>query len=109
MAHHHSSESLAQVVALSWRCALGVYSETKRTLEADYFVLEEEHAVTPSLGGTVKALTSTLVMPKPGSSSANDFIPVLVVAIRGSASRWDHMVNANSQPRDAREFLVSPI
>jgi hypothetical protein len=34
-------------------------------------------------------------------------LPAMVVAIRGSASHVDHMVNANGQGRDARLLFVS--
>ena len=36
----------------------------------------------------------------------NPFLPVVVVAIRGSDSKLDHMVNANSKPKNASSFIV---
>ena len=34
------------------------------------------------------------------------FLPLVVVAIRGSDSKVDHMVNANSKPKNASSFIV---
>ena len=34
------------------------------------------------------------------------FLPLVVVAIRGSDSKVDHMVNANSKPKSASSFIV---
>ena len=36
----------------------------------------------------------------------NPFLPLVVVAIRGSDGKMDHMVNANSKPKNASSFIV---
>jgi hypothetical protein len=44
----------------------------------------------------------------PQAESENAYFPVLVIAIRGSASMVDHMANANERPRAATQFVVLP-
>ena len=41
------------------------------------------------------------------NSIGSDHNSVLVVAIRGSASKVDHMININNRPTDLGEFIVS--
>ena len=41
------------------------------------------------------------------NSTGLDHNTVLVVAIRGSASKVDHMININNRPIEAGEFIVS--
>ncbi|KAK3361003.1 hypothetical protein B0T24DRAFT_507005, partial [Lasiosphaeria ovina] len=54
--------------------------------------LPEELLVAASATGSVKAMTCTIVQPV-DSTTGNE--PVLVIAIRGSAFKIDHVVNAN--------------
>ena len=62
--------------------------------------------ITPSAGGTVKEVTFTSVTPRDPSSTST-FLPVLIVAIRGTKNRVDHVVNISNQPQDATPFIVS--
>lgn len=59
----------------------------------------------PSTLGTIKAMA---VYEARGLKSTNsDCDSVLVVAVRGSASKVDHMVNINTGLVKAGEFIVS--
>jgi hypothetical protein len=68
--------------------------------------LKPGHCVHPSTDGTIKAVSFSHVSPIDPETADKD-LPVLVVAIRGSASAVDHMVNANYQPQDTGDFIVS--
>ncbi len=37
---------------------------------------------------------------------AHEFLPALVIAVRGTANKIDHMVNANMPLRSADKYLV---
>ncbi|KAF3481519.1 uncharacterized protein GIQ15_04278 [Arthroderma uncinatum] len=64
-----------------------------------------DYIVMPSAGGTVKAMTTTIVAPRDGIDLDNKFLPALVVAVRGSESLMDHMVNANTKPKSVADFI----
>lgn len=53
------------------------------------------------MGGATKATTFTLVDKAASQEDSNLFLPVLVIAVRGTASSIDHIVNINSQAKDA--------
>ena len=68
----------------------------------EQYVFKQEAVVAPSVGGSRKATTFTTVTEEPASKldqSRNSFLPLLVVSIRGSKGKVDHMVNANCRPR----------
>jgi hypothetical protein len=69
-----------------------------------YCNFEHDYIVSPSIGGSTKALLSTIVTP--AADTENKLLPALVIAVRGSASKVDHMVNANSRPRNAFDCNV---
>jgi len=67
-----------------------------------------------SATGTVKAVSFwDLEIGSDAEKSANfkktNNFPAIVIAIRGSASLLDHMVNANGERRDAGFFFVSAV
>lgn len=100
---------MAQLVSVAWKCSAAVYSLNNELPETEYCRFHADFADTASLGGTVKAVATTIVRgaPQAGSTeSENAYFPVLVVAIRGSASMVDHMVNANGRPTAASHFVV---
>ena len=49
----------------------------------------------------------TVTEPVPETcEKKNEFLPLLVVAIRGTKAKVDWMVNANGQPRSIVDFVV---
>lgn len=105
-----STQEQARLISIAWKCAHDTYNLPPRSplLLHDFqdCTLTQEQIITPSADGAVKAVTFTSVTPRETSSTSTS-LPVLIVAIRGTASRIDHMVNINNQPRDASSFIVS--
>lgn len=60
----------------------------------------------PSFGGSSKAIGFWIVESE-ATVSENPNFPALVVAVRGTERFVDHIVNANSRPTAAADFLVS--
>lgn len=102
-----SSLTEARLVAIAWECAAGAYDHAKEiTLGSLCFHIDRR--ITPSRSGSRKAAT-IITITEPESEhapNANWFLPLRVVAIRGSHSKMDHVVNANSRPRGAGTFIV---
>ncbi|OJJ96175.1 hypothetical protein ASPACDRAFT_1891107 [Aspergillus aculeatus ATCC 16872] len=100
------SQDQSLLISLAWNCANESYNSASirlpRTIKN--CVLTHDHEVTPSLNGTVKAATFTTVDLQE-ISNGNELLPVLVIAIRGTASTVDHIVNINSKPQDASHFI----
>ncbi|KAK3361663.1 Alpha/Beta hydrolase protein [Lasiosphaeria ovina] len=106
------TQHTAQLVSIAWACALDTYSMTTTTTgvlaEADTaaYRFERDWVGAPSVGGTVKTLTSTVVSPLADAvDNDNALLPVLVIAVRGTVTKVDHMVNANGRPVDAAAFV----
>ena len=101
-----SSQATAHVVSAAWKCALGAYDVDAAAglPNSLYCNFEHDHIVSPSIGGSTKALLSTIVTP--AADTKDKLLPALVIAVRGSASKVDHMVNANSRPRTAFDCNV---
>lgn len=95
---------------MAWHCAREAY-ETSSGLpnnpaRNEKWKLEPGDCIVPSTDGTIKAVSFSRVSSVEKGTDNKD-LPVLVVAIRGSASAVDHMVNANYEPRNADNFIVS--
>jgi hypothetical protein len=60
----------------------------------------------PSAGGSTKAISFTLVNRTVSPDETNSFFPVLVAAVRGTASIVDGMVNANNHAKNASKLFV---
>ncbi|KAM5488066.1 hypothetical protein MaudMau93_004263 [Microsporum audouinii] len=91
----------------SWKCALEVYDDPSASVpqnDCQNYEFTRDYVVVPSVGGTVKAMISTIVAPRDGVDP-NKFSPTLVIAVRGSASPMDHMVNANVEPKAVANFI----
>lgn len=101
-----SSQAQAQLVSAAWKCARGTYDLESTTEDTAYCTFRKDHVLKHSLTGTVKALKSTVVEPVAESSLDDHLLPVLVIAVRGSASKMDHIVNANSRPQATGKFIV---
>ncbi|GIJ86995.1 hypothetical protein Asppvi_005894 [Aspergillus pseudoviridinutans] len=98
-------QGTAHLLSIAWKCALWSYDPAGDMLDTEYCRFRKDHVASASIGGTVKALSCTVVEPLSGRGTLNTFLPVLVIAVRGSASKMDHMVNANGRPRDANGFI----
>lgn len=61
--------------------------------------------IKPSLDGTIKSTVMTIVEPSGSSVQPAARFPLLVVAVRGSGSVVDHMVNLNISPRSTEDFI----
>ena len=101
-----SSQAEAQLVSAAWKCARGAYDLESTIEDTAYCTFRKDHVLKHSLTGTVKALKSTVVEPVAKSSHGDHLLPALVIAVRGSASKMDHIVNANSRPQVTEKFIV---
>ncbi|PIG84970.1 hypothetical protein AARAC_010899 [Aspergillus arachidicola] len=102
------SSEKAELISIAWHCAREAY-ETSSGLpnspaQNEKWKLEPGDCIVPSTDGTIKAVSFSRVSLVDKGTENKD-LPVLVVAIRGSASAVDHMVNANYEPRTANDFI----
>jgi mannose/fructose-specific phosphotransferase system component IIA len=103
---NYSTQSEAAIVDLAWKSSAAVY-ELNTSLEDPNFIFEELLSLSPSLGGTVKATTITIVSQNPSSKVAkNSQLPMLVIAVKGTKSKVDMMVNANNEGKSALGLFV---
>jgi hypothetical protein len=101
----YSSSQDAQLISLAWKCAAATHEDG--TVEAiDGVSVNILKYVKPSMGGSVKAALVALVEQSPTPPSENQHLPVLVIAIRGSKSTVDFMVNANGESEDVQNLFV---
>ncbi|ESU08957.1 hypothetical protein FGSG_04173 [Fusarium graminearum PH-1] len=105
---HEASNSQAEVqlISAAWKCARGTYNLGGTIANTSYCTFRREETLRGSYDGTVKVITSTVIEKTPEDVGESDLLPVLVLAIRGSASKMDHIVNANSRPRSTRGFIL---
>jgi hypothetical protein len=99
---------MAEIVNVAFQCAAAIYNDDPtlpghRSPKAVDVTFTEVEYSKPSIGGTAKAIGAWTVKLEMRSS---DYLPALVIAIRGSASILDHMVNANRRPVLVNEFMV---
>ncbi|KAF5672171.1 alpha beta-hydrolase [Fusarium circinatum] len=99
------SQSEVQLISAAWKCARGTYDLDGTLADTSYCTFRRDQVVDSSFAGTVKLITSTVVEAKAVSPMTGS-LPVLVLAIRGSASKMDHIVNANAQPRTTESFIA---
>ncbi|KAI8667018.1 Lipase-3 domain-containing protein [Fusarium sp. Ph1] len=100
------SQAEAQLVSAAWKCARGTYDLESIIEDTAYCTFRKDHVLKHSLTGTVKALKSTVVEPVAKPSLGDHLLPALVIAVRGSASKMDHIVNANSRPQATEKFIT---
>ncbi|KAF4341100.1 alpha beta-hydrolase [Fusarium beomiforme] len=96
-----------QLITAAWQCARGTYNIDSNIADTSYCTFRRDQIIDSSFAGTVKLITSTVVKARTDSGK-DDSLPVLVLAIRGSASKMDHIVNANAQPRVTDGFITQP-
>ncbi|KAG8673311.1 hypothetical protein FPOAC2_06754 [Fusarium poae] len=94
-----------QLISAAWKCARATYELEGTITNTSYCTFRRDKALRESFAGTVKVITSTVVETTSNHVGKSDLLPVLVLAIRGSASKMDHIVNANSRPRPTRGFI----
>jgi hypothetical protein len=92
-------------VAMS--CAAGVYDEQHIPPDVEGLQLRQLQYFPHSGNGTIKSAALTLVQDVSLNGTANPLLPVLVLAIRGSKTVVDWMVNLNSRTGDSTELFVS--
>ena len=89
---------------MAWRCAAAAYEEGKVS-GINGITFDVLKYVKPSVGGSVKAALVALV-DQSTLSVESPHLPVQVIAIRGSKSIVDFMVNANVNCEDPRALFV---
>ncbi|ORY16589.1 Alpha/Beta hydrolase protein [Clohesyomyces aquaticus] len=92
----------ASLIALAWACAANVYdhgTDLQRDLEHAGTRLNVEWSLPASSLGSAKATTFTTYTPEPEASDNSRPAPYLTIAVRGSATKLDHIVNLNGDPR----------
>jgi hypothetical protein len=101
----YSSFQDAQLISLAWKCAAATHENG--VVEAiDGVSVNTLKYVKPSMGGSVKAALVALAEQSSTPPSENQLLPVLVIAIRGSKSTVDFMVNANGESEDVQSLFV---
>lgn len=100
-----SNQFEAEVIAIAWKCSLAVYDPTC-TIQSETIDFKVQGYVVPSAGGSTKAVSFTLVNTTVSPDESKSFFPVLVVAVRGTASIVDGMLNANNHARNASKLFV---
>lgn len=89
-------------MAASFACAAAVY-ESDQTLSVPGLSFHKEASINPSTEGTTKATDIFLVKESAiERSGSNSLIPMVVIAIRGTASWVDRMVNLNSDNKELK-------
>ncbi|KAM0369421.1 hypothetical protein HYE67_002490 [Fusarium culmorum] len=101
----HPSQAEVQLISAAWKCARETYNIGGTIANTSYCTFRREETLRGSYDGTVKVITSTVIEKTPEDVGESDLLPVLVLAIRGSASKMDHIVNANFRPRSTRGLI----
>ncbi|KAF4966664.1 hypothetical protein FSARC_5653 [Fusarium sarcochroum] len=99
------SQTDVQLISAALKCARGAYHLEDTIVDTSYCTFRHEQVLDSSITGTVKAITSTIVGPVTDPETESDLLPVLVIAIRGSANKMDHIVNANSRAKATENFI----
>ncbi|KAI1750000.1 Alpha/Beta hydrolase protein [Xylaria castorea] len=94
---------MASLITKAWMCAetayeLDVAVSTEQMKDSN---LKIEWSQASSANGNVKATTLTTFVAPPPYNSRAEPTTYLIVAVRGSASTVDHLVNLNGEARDA--------
>ncbi|KAL4951633.1 Alpha/Beta hydrolase protein [Aspergillus filifer] len=91
------SDAEAQLISTAFQGSQSVYNPPATGVSTNDSAGTGQTCTVPSIGGTIKASTFTRATSEHGS--------VFVIAIRGSASIVDHVVNANYRPANADHFI----
>ncbi|KAI6773674.1 hypothetical protein HG531_000523 [Fusarium graminearum] len=82
----HPSQAEVQLISAAWKCARGTYNLGGTIANTSYCTFRREETLRGSYDGTVKVITSTVIEKTPEDVGESDLLPVLVLAIRGSAN-----------------------
>lgn len=104
-----SDRTEAEVIGLAWDCALKAYkpAATSQPERPERTGSRVDFLLPSSPTGRIKATTCTIFTPPHQPEMETMSASCLVIAVRGSASKVDHIVNFNSEPRDAKALFVS--
>ncbi|KAL3475376.1 Alpha/Beta hydrolase protein [Aspergillus californicus] len=91
------AEADARLISTAFQGAQSVYNIPATEDSSTNLADTVQRRTVPSVAGTIKASTFTRITTEHGT--------VLVIAIRGSASVVDHVVNANYKPANAHHFI----
>ena len=99
----------AELIGLAWDCALKTYkpTATSQPERPERTGSSVDFSLPSSVTGRIKATTCTIFNPPHQSDKGTMSDSYLVIAVRGSASKVDHIVNLNGEPRDAKALFVS--
>ncbi|KAI0437301.1 Alpha/Beta hydrolase protein [Xylaria telfairii] len=94
---------MAELIMKAWVCAETVYERdvASQSEEMQNAGLNIEWSLASSANGNVKATTLTTFVAPPPYNSRDESTTYLIIAVRGSASTVDHLVNLNGEARDA--------
>lgn len=101
-----STRDEAELISIAWKCTVSVYDQSSGII-SDGSDFKTVRSIQPSIGGGIKATAISVITRDASNERVNPILPLLVVAVRGSASNVDHMVNANGTPRPAAQLFVS--
>jgi hypothetical protein len=104
-----SERTEAEVIGLAWDCAAKAYEpDAASQLDGQERTGSRlDFSLPASATGSIKATTCTIFTPPQHLESSTASASVLVIAVRGSASKVDHIVNFHGEPRDAKDLFVS--
>jgi hypothetical protein len=97
------------VIGLAWDCAAKAYEPdaANQPDRPERTGLRLDFSLPSSAVGSIKATTCTIFTPPQQPESGTVSTSYLVIAVRGSASKVDHIVNFHGEPRDAKVLFVS--
>ncbi|KAL8849342.1 MAG: hypothetical protein Q9221_005693 [Calogaya cf. arnoldii] len=88
------------------KCSAAIYQPQRPSiLEDDVFQYQSLYYTEPTRLGTVKA--TAFYEARPMSPIDSQRCGILIIAIRGSASKVDHMINLNNQATAVEDFIQS--
>lgn len=94
----------AEVIGLAWDCAAKAYEPdtADQPDRPERTGLKLDFSLPSSAAGSIKATTCSTFTPQQQPGSGTVCNSYLVIAVRGSASKVDHIVNLHGEPRDAK-------
>lgn len=103
--HHTSTEDAARVMQIAALCSKAVYRKDPGQVVPQLldYAIKDRHWIEPTRDGSGKAATLFEILRTDPSSQRK----ALVVAVRGSASSIDWLVNLNSDLSECSDLVVS--
>lgn len=75
-------------------------------MQLENYSFHQYKAIKPSLDGTTKATVMTIVKSNKSLNDSAIKVPIFVVAVRGTKSTVDKMVNLNIAPKSVDGFII---